>query len=174
MKRLSPTPGLVAVVLAVLLAALSACGVPARAPAAAPTAVLPTAAPAPPTPTATLPPATVAPALPAGVWQLVRIEYMSGKVVTIDKPENYTVQFLGEGRLSIKADCNGGAGTYEAKGAALAIARLATTKMACPPGSLDNQFVQGLSNAAAYVLDGGELTISMMYDGGEMVFARER
>jgi heat shock protein HslJ len=175
MTRIVRSPRRYILLLLVLLTALSACGLPAATPTPSATATRP--APTPtftptPMPTQTSTPTPDLSGLPAGVWQLVRIEYMSGKVVTIEKPENYTVQFQGGGRMSIKADCNGGAGTFQVSERKLTIGALITTEMACPPGSLDNQFVQGLTNAAAYVLDGEEFTISMGYDSGEMVFRK--
>ena len=159
-----------ATMLIVVLAALAACGAVAPTPTPWPTKT-PTA-----TATATpIPPPTPVPdlaGLPPGVWQLVRIEYPSGKVVTIEKPQNYTVQFTGNGRMQILADCNGGSGAVDVQSDKLTIGALVTTKMACPSGSHDTVFLSGLKNAAAYVMDGEEFIISQAFDGGEMVFRR--
>ena len=158
-----------------LVVALSACGLPAPAPTAVP--ATPTAAPtaAPPTPTAaTTATPTVAPSPLSGVWQLHRFEYMSGKTVNVDQPDRYTLEFLSDGKVRVKADCNSGTGTYTVSGDRLAIENVGLTKMACAAGSPSDQFVQGLSNAISYVLDGAELTISMRYDAGEMVLGKAR
>jgi heat shock protein HslJ len=176
---------------AMLVAVLCACGVPLATPTtvpplppptatAAPTATLaPSATPMPtatavrtatPVPTAT--PSGAGPTLPAGVWQLVRIEYMSGKVVTIDKPESYTVQFASDGRLSVKADCNSGLGAFQAGPEQLTISGVGMTKMACPAGSQGDLFVGSLANAASYRLEAGELTITLKYDGGDLVLRK--
>lgn len=156
-----PARALHLALLVLLAIALAACG--AAAPA-------PTATPVPPT--ATPVPAPDLSGLPAGVWQMVRIEYPSGKVLTIEQPQNYTVQFVGNGRVQIMADCNGGNGTVAAAEQKLTFGALVTTKMACPPGSHDQVFLSGLQNAAAYVLNGDEFIISQAFDGGEMVFRR--
>ena len=164
-------------VILVLLAALAACGVPAPAPTPTPPpTATPTRTPAPPTapPTPAVTPTPDLSGLPPGVWQLARIEYPSGKVLTIEQPQNYTVQFLGEGRIAIKADCNAGSGTFQTNEQRVTIGALVTTKMACGPGSQDMVFLNSLSNAAAYLLDGEEFTISLAYDGGEMVFRRAK
>jgi len=156
----------------VLLTALSACGLaaPTPSPTAWPTKT-PTAT-ATSTPTLMATPTLDLSGLPAGVWQLVRIEYPSGKVVTIEKPQKYTVQFVGNGRMQIQADCNGGSGVVDVQGEKLAIGALVTTKMACGPGSQDQVFLSALHNAAAYIMDGEEFIISQAFDGGELVFRR--
>ena len=86
----------------ILVVALSACGLPAPAP----TAVPPT-----PTAAATGTP-TVAPSPLSGVWRLLRFEYMSGKTVNVDQPDKYTLEFLSDGKVRVKADCNSGTGSY--------------------------------------------------------------
>ena len=164
-----PTRVLHLVTAVVLAATVFACAVPAPAPTAVPR----TPTTAPPTATAaTTATPTVAPSPLSGVWQLVRFEYMSGKTVNEDQPDRYTLEFLSDGKVRVKADCNSGTGTYTVSGDRLAIENVGLTKMACAAGSPSDQFVQGLSNAISYVLDGAELTISMRYDAGEMVFAR--
>ena len=97
---------------------------------------------------------------------------MSGKVTAIDQPDKYTLEFLADGKVQVKADCNTGNGTYKSSGDRLTIENLGLTKMACPAGSQGDKFVQSLGMAISYVLDGAELTISMSYDAGDMLFAR--
>ncbi len=159
-------------VLMALLAALAACGAVAPTPTATPWPTKTPTATATATPAPPPAPAPDLAGLPAGVWQLVRIEYPSGKVVTIEQPQKYTVQFVGNGRLQIQADCNGGSGVVDVQGEKLAIGALVTTKMACGPGSQDQVFLSALHNAAAYIMDGEEFIISQAFDGGELVFRR--
>ena len=106
------------------------------------------------------------------MWQLQRFEYMSGKVVTVAQPASYTLEFLSDGTLRVRADCNSGAGTYKTNEDRLAIENLAMTEKACAPDSLGSQFVTGLNNAVSWVLDEGRLNINMRYDAGGMVLAR--
>lgn len=170
--RYLPARAMRVAILVLLIAALAACGVAAPTPTATPWPTKTPTATATPTP---VPPPTPVPdlaGLPAGIWQLVRIEYPSGKVLTIEQPQNYTVQFLGNGRMQIKADCNGGSGTVDVQSDKLTIGALVTTKMACPSGSHDQVFLSSLQNAAAYMMDGEEFIVSQAFDGGEMVFRR--
>lgn len=135
------------------------------------TPVAPTAVPAP-----TIKPLATVEVAPQGlvgvVWTLLRFEYMSGKVTAIDQPDRYTVEFLADGRVQVKADCNTGSGTYRMSGDRLTIENIGVTKIACPAGSQGDKFVQSLGMAISYVLDGASLTISMSYDAGDMVLER--
>jgi heat shock protein HslJ len=172
------------VVAAILACMVCACGAPTVLPTATPAVALPSATPAPAStpvvstaaPAPTLKPQTTAlvsaPGLTGVVWALQRFEYMSGKVTAIDQPDRYTVEFLTDGRVQVKADCNTGSGTYRTSGDRLTIESIALTKMACPAGSQSDKFVQSLGMAISYVLDGAELTISMSYDAGDMVFKK--
>lgn len=151
----------------------SATPVPTAKPVSTATPVAPTAAPAPTMKPQTTP--AVSPSALVGVvWTLRRFEYMSGKVTTIDQPDKYSMEFLADGKVQVKADCNTGNGTYQASGDRLTIGNIGLTKMACPADSQGDKFVQSLGMAISYVLDGVELTISMSYDAGEMVFAKGR
>ena len=149
----------------------SATPVPTAKPASTATPVVPTAAPAPTMKPQTTP--AVSPSALVGVvWTLRRFEYMSGKVAAIDQPDKYSVEFLADGKVQIKADCNTGSGTYKASGDRLTIESIGVTKMACPVGSQGDKFVQSLGMAISYVLDGAQLTISMSYDAGDMVLGK--
>lgn len=178
--------------LIVAVALLAACGLATATstlppiPTATATAALPpTQPPAPPSatptrpPTATVaptrPPATATPAAPSltsGVWMLNRIEYSSGKVTEVEQPERYTVEFLGDGKVRIKADCNSGSGSYTAGESRLGIGTLITTKVACPAGSLFDRYLEYLGMAAAYTFDDGSLVISLSYEAGALYFGR--
>jgi heat shock protein HslJ len=53
----------------------------------------------------------------------------------------------------------------------ITIGPLATTSVACPPGSIGDDFVQGLINAAIYFLQDGDLFLDIRYDTGTMRFS---
>ena len=59
-------------------------------------------------------PMTPQTAIPPLVWGLVGFSEMNGVPVTIADPSRYTVQFLPEGRLLARFDCNQGNGGYTA------------------------------------------------------------
>jgi heat shock protein HslJ len=53
----------------------------------------------------------------------------------------------------------------------LTIEAATLTRMACPPGSLSNEYVARLNEVASYVIDGGQLFLNLKMDSGNMVFA---
>jgi len=73
--------------------------------------------------------------------------------------------------LKLLADCNTGGGTYTTENGSLTIEASALTRMACPPGSLSNEYVARLNEVASYVIDGGQLYLNLKMDSGNMVFA---
>jgi len=44
--------------------------------------------------------------------------------------------------------------------------------MTCPAGSLEDEFVRGLSGAATYFIKDGDLYIDLKYDSGTMRFSK--
>jgi len=103
------------------------------------------------------------------VWRWQSSETPSGNT-TIEKPENYQLEFIGDGKVNVLADCNRGRGTYKAEGGSLAFSGIFLTKMACPPGSLDNRFLQGLESARSFRTEGNNLIVDLAGDGGAMKF----
>jgi len=79
--------------------------------------------------------------------------------LTVDKPENFWIEFKRGGELGMKADCNGGGGNYEASGNNLKISSLIRTQMFCGEKSHDTRFVRGLENAQSFSIEGNTLTI---------------
>src|SRR6188474_2823047 len=62
----------------------------------------------------------------------------------VPDPENYTITFNEDGTWSGKADCNQVSGGYSTTGSNLTMTLGPTTLMACPEGSLDGLFLEGL------------------------------
>ena len=87
----------------------------------------------------------------------------------VPDPENYTITFNEDGTFSGKADCNQVSGGYSTTGSNLTITPGPTTLMACPEGSLDGLFLEGIGTAASYSISGSDLTITDA-DGGTMQF----
>jgi heat shock protein HslJ len=90
-----------------------------------------------------------------GVWQLVEI---SG-VVSVSRPEDYTVQFTADGIVRAQADCNRCNGSYEAEGNNLSLGPLACTRAFCGPSSLFDEYVTALQTASSFVRRGSELEL---------------
>jgi len=106
------------------------------------------------------------------VWQLQEIQYNNDTRLVADSPENYTLEFLEDGSISAKADCNQAMGSFSITDSQeITIGPLATTSAACPPESIGDDFVQGLNNAAIYFLQDGDLFLDIRYDTGTMRFS---
>jgi heat shock protein HslJ len=87
----------------------------------------------------------------------------------VPDPENYTITFNTDGTFSGKADCNQVSGDYTTSGSDLTITPGPTTMMACPEGSLDGLFLEGIGKASSYTISGSDLTITDS-DEGTMQF----
>jgi heat shock protein HslJ len=104
-------------------------------------------------------------AIPPVVWQLTAFP----GVGPIAEPGRYTVQFLPDGSVSIRADCNWVGGFWSGGEGALDITTTTSTLAGCPPDSLEQTFVQALDAATSYAVDGVSLVIAG--PAGEMHFS---
>lgn len=109
-------------------------------------------------------------ALNNATWRLEEIQEASGKTVVLDEAERYTLEFLPDGAVSIRADCNYGRGRYSAQGQQLTIEVTVLTKAMCPLDSLSDMYVRLLNEATSYVLLNDSLFISYGIDGGVLKF----
>jgi heat shock protein HslJ len=109
------------------------------------------------------------------VWQWMQTLYNDDSRVDPADPENYTVQFLEDGTIDIKADCNrkGGTVSISPEKKTISIEITHSTMAACPEGSLEDAFVKGLSAAAIYFFRNGDLYIDLKYDSGTMRFSKQ-
>lgn len=111
-------------------------------------------------------------------WQLTEIQSMDDTQGTTAVPDaqRYTVTFdggvEGETRASFQIDCNRGSGSWLAtpskSGASgqLTFGPIATTQMACPPGSLDQRVSTALAGVRTYLIKDGRLHLSLLADSG--------
>jgi heat shock protein HslJ len=102
-----------------------------------------------------------------GRWELQAFE-MGANTTPIPNPENYTLEFTDDGRVSIRADCNRCNGSYEARGNQLTIGPLGCTRAFCGPDSFFDEYVAALQSASSFARSGNELVIST--SGGTMRF----
>lgn len=105
-------------------------------------------------------------AIPTWHWQRAKLD---GREIVAAAPDRYTLKFEGGGRVLLRADCNRGSGAYEVSGGAMKLSPAAVTKMGCPPGSQDREFLQALSRVTGYAIEGKGLTLTLS-DGGSMAF----
>jgi len=110
------------------------------------------------------------PTLTGVTWQWVSLADPMGNI-DVPMPEQYTVTFLEDNTVNIKADCNNASGSYSVDGGTITIVIGPMTLAACPPDSLSDQFVRDLGFAATYFFADDQLLIDMMADGGTMTFA---
>src|SRR5215213_2038544 len=112
-----------------------------------------------------VPPAAPAPAIPPIPWQLTAFP----GVTTGIEPGRYTVHFLPDETVNIRADCNWVAGFWSGASGALDVTVTMTTVAECPPGSLEEPFVQALDEATSYTF-ADNMTLIISGPSGEMSF----
>jgi heat shock protein HslJ len=106
---------------------------------------------------------------PLGQWEWVSFQGMDDSFLAVDDPARYRLEILGEG-VTLLADCNRGTGGVQLDGASLAFTQLAVTRMACPPESMDQRYLGYLEYVRGWVVEGGDLYLSLLADGGIMRF----
>jgi heat shock protein HslJ len=102
-------------------------------------------------------------------WQWQRAKLAEGREVAVSAPDRYTLRFEGGGRVLLRADCNRGSGGYEVNGSAMKVTPAAITRIACPSGSQDAEFLQGLSRVTGYAINDRDLVLTLS-NGGTMSF----
>jgi heat shock protein HslJ len=111
---------------------------------------------------------TFAPALTGVVWEWTEFQG-DVSVVTASDPSRYTVEFLDGGGMQVQADCNKGLGEAKIDGSSIDLT-VATTRMACPEGSQDSDFLRYVNDAVSYVIRDGMLALSLPADAGIALF----
>ncbi len=105
------------------------------------------------------------------VWQWTKTTYNDGRTVNVPTPANYTIQFsVADGKVTVKADCNNVLGTFTADATNMTITLGPSTMAACPPGSLDSEYIKELGQVAQYLVQGQMLVLNFKADSGGMTF----
>lgn len=115
---------------------------------------------------------TSSPGLSGTTWQLRTIQPMADEqpTITVEQPERYTLRFHADGRLTLQLDCNRGTGSWQATPAAssasgqLAFGPIATTRMFCPPPSLDTRVAHDLGLVRSYLLRDDHRLLTLQSD----------
>jgi heat shock protein HslJ len=118
-----------------------------------------------------LPTGDTDPALLIITWEWQGSLYNNDTNSTPEEPNRYSIQFMDDGTISIKADCNMVLGTYSLNGNQITIETGISTLAACPPDSLDSEFLRDLTAASLYFFDGDQLYIDLKFDTGTMQFS---
>jgi len=106
------------------------------------------------------------------VWKWEQTRYNNDQQTIPAEPSHYTVEFMPDGKLHVRADCNRVGGNYSLEGKRLAIELNHSTRAMCPPDSLDEAFKKDLGAAAIYFFKDEFLYLDLKYDTGTMKFAR--
>lgn len=112
-----------------------------------------------------------APMLVGVTWVWEGVQFSDDSSTMPDNPALYSLTFLPDGKLAVKADCNRGAGkwTFDDPGIDLAVGGL--TRMACPDGSLGAAFVRGVDEVNSAVFRNGRLFLALPVDSGIHAFS---
>ena len=110
------------------------------------------------------------PSLVGPVWQWQGSQFPNDTEITVEDPTQYTIQFGDDGSVTVKADCKTAVGEFTADGDSLSIELGPTTMIMCGEGSLADEFLKELADAASYVFDNNRLVINMKMDGGNLYF----
>ena len=111
------------------------------------------------------------PGAASGVWHWETTVTPVERIGTAN-PERYTLELQPGGVALVRADCNRGRGSYEMSEGRIKFGPIATTRMACPPGSLDSRYLKDLQRATIFFVEGGKLFLDLPVDSGTMRFAR--
>jgi heat shock protein HslJ len=112
------------------------------------------------------------PLLTDTVWKWQQTLYSNDTRSLTPNPENYTLKLLPDGKVSIRADCNLGGGVYTLRESEISIEITHTTRAACPPESLEQDYIRDLNAAARYFVEGDILHVDLKGDIGMMKFMR--
>ena len=126
---------------------------------------------APPEPAAALAPSS---------WRLVEFQSMDDAIGTTrpEDPAQYTMALNADGTVSMQLNCNRANGTWSAEPAAdgrsggFVFGPLAMTRAFCPPPSMDQSVAAQAGFVRSFVLRDGRLYLSLMADGGILVWER--
>lgn len=115
--------------------------------------------------------APLPPEVTGRTWQLVRIASMDDQVYLPSRPETFTLRFDPSGQVAVSADCNRGSATWTfTPPSSLQFGPIATTRMACPPGSLHDRFLSNLGYVRSFVMRDGGLYLATLADGAILEF----
>ena len=90
--------------------------------------------------------------------------------IAVPNPERYTIRLLNDGKLQARFDCNNGGGNYQISAGKLSFGPLMSTRMACPPGSLDAAYTRDLQRVVSFFVQDGDLYLELPVDSGTMRF----
>jgi uncharacterized lipoprotein YbaY len=98
--------------------------------------------------------------VPTGaVWRWTGVH--GGDPADVTHPNRYTIEFMDDGRYSVRADCNSGAGSWSIKDESMSLRAGPMTLAACEQGSLDSRFLKLLEGVTGFSREDGELALKI-------------
>ena len=116
---------------------------------------------------------TAADATLAGVnWVWLETQMNDGSLKSPVTAGLFTLTFGADGAASATTDCNTFTGTYtEGANGALTIDLPQSTRMACPEGSQEQEFISDVTSINGYIItEAGDLALMLPFDSGSMIF----
>ncbi len=104
-------------------------------------------------------------------WGLQEIRYNNGETITVNQSDQYTLEFISDVNIKIRADCNRARGSYRLNGSELMIQIGPMTRVACSADSIADRYLRDLGTAANYFIQDGKLYINLKDNVGTMIFA---
>ena len=106
-------------------------------------------------------------------WRLVHFQSSDDAIGTIVPPnvQNYTLQFMNDGTLAMRLDCNRASSKWQARpssagGGSLSISPGTMTRAMCGPGAIDVRLAQDVARVRSYTLRDGRLSLALEADAG--------
>ena len=109
------------------------------------------------------------PSLTSNTWEWVALN-AAGKNLEAQRP-TYTMEFLNDGTVNLKVDCNSASGTYLAEGSNLTIEIGPMTLAYCGEDSQDTLFLNSLSQVTNYSFRQQNLILGLVTSFGKMSFS---
>jgi heat shock protein HslJ len=103
------------------------------------------------------------------VWAWQYTQRADGTRTTPAESGHYTLRLGPDRRLDVRADCNRAGGHYLLDGARLTLSVTHSTMAACPPESLDKQFLADVAVITTWSVEEGLLRVNLL-GGGMMTF----
>lgn len=110
--------------------------------------------------------AVLQPSLPGVIWEWQQFMGSDDSIRTPESPERYALEFLPEGDVAIRADCNRGRGVYEIDRPQIDITVGPTTRALCPPESQSEAFLKDIDAFNSFVFRDGNLYLALPIDAG--------
>ena len=95
-----------------------------------------------------------------GSWRLQSLHPAGGSSQTVSDPNRFTLEFVDEGRVHARADCNRCTGGYALTDGALTVGPLGCTRAACQLAALEFAYTRILGAATAAELAANTLRLT--------------